>query len=119
MVLEEHPEIKFETSIRETGVIPILQVEGEIDLSTSEDFKRAVYDMIEGGKKNIVIDLSGVGFMDSTGLGVLVGALKKTRMLGGTVRLICNNDTILKTFTLTGLDKVFLIYNNLRECLAE
>jgi anti-sigma B factor antagonist len=117
--LEEHGEVKLEASVMEMGAMPILQLTGEIDLSTSDEFKQVVYKMIESGKKNIVVDLTGVKFMDSTGLGVLVGALKKARMQSGSIRLICSNETILKTFTLTGLDKVFLIYNNLRECLGD
>jgi anti-sigma B factor antagonist len=117
--LEEHGEVKLEACVMEMGAMPILQLTGEIDLSTSDEFKQVAYKMIESGKKNIVVDLTGVKFMDSTGLGVLVGALKKARMQGGSIRLICSNETILKTFALTGLDKVFLIYNNLRECLGD
>ena len=117
--MEEYTKVTLEIRIRKAGVVPILELEGEVDLSTSPRLKQAVYNLIEAGNKNIVLDLSGVKFMDSTGLGTLVGALKKTSMQSGTVKLICPSKNILKTFTLTGLDKVFLIYDNLRECLGE
>jgi anti-sigma B factor antagonist len=117
--LDEYPEITLEIIIREAGSVPILELAGEIDLSTSPKLKQAVYEIIESGNKNIVLDLSRVKFMDSTGLGTLVAALKKTSMQGGTVKLICSNKALLKTFNLTGLDKVFLIYDNLWECLGE
>ena len=57
------------------------------------------------------------GTQDSTGLGVLVAALKKTSYEGGSIKLICNKRNILKVFTITGLDKVFSIYDNLQRCL--
>jgi anti-sigma B factor antagonist len=118
--LEERTRIDFATRIiKGAQGIPIVEVEGEVDLSTSPELKQVIYDIIESGRNTIVLDLSNVLFMDSTGLGILVAALKKARMQGGTVKLICSNPMILKTFRITGLDKVFLIYDNLRECLGD
>ncbi|RJP27255.1 MAG: anti-sigma factor antagonist [Actinobacteria bacterium] len=105
------------THVREVGGIPVVELEGEIDLSTSPVFKETVYGVIESGKIDVIIDLNALEFMDSTGLGVLVAALKKTSMEGGSIRLICNKRNILKVFTVTGLDKVFSIYDNLQRCL--
>ncbi len=103
--------------VREMGGIPVVELEGEIDLSTSPVFKETVYGVIESGNKDVIIDLNELEFMDSTGLGVLVAALKKTSYQGGSIRLICNKRNILKVFTITGLDKVFSIYDNLQRCL--
>ena len=105
--------------VKDEGGAPVVVLEGEIDLSTSPVFKETVYRVIESGKKDVVIDLNGLEFMDSTGLGVLVAALKKTSMEGGSIRLICNKRSILKVFTITGLDKVFSIYDNLQRCLDD
>jgi anti-sigma B factor antagonist len=105
--------------VKDEGGAPVVVLEGEIDLSTSPVFKETVYRVIESGKKDVVIDLNGLEFMDSTGLGVLVAALKKTSMEGGSIRLICNKRNILKVFTITGLDKVFSIYDNLQRCLDD
>ncbi len=105
--------------VKDEGGVPVVVLEGEIDLSTSPVFKETVYRVIESGKKDVVIDLNGLEFMDSTGLGVLVAALKKTSMEGGSIRLICNKRNILKVFTITGLDKVFSIYDNLQRCLDD
>ncbi|NPV59054.1 MAG: STAS domain-containing protein [Actinobacteria bacterium] len=107
------------TEVKDLDGVSVITLEGEIDLSTSAEFKEAVYETIESGKKDIIIDLNGLEFMDSTGLGVVVAALKKTRMEGGTIRLICNKRNILKVFTVTGLDKVFSIYDNLQRCLDD
>jgi anti-sigma B factor antagonist len=105
--------------VKEVGGVPVVELEGEIDLSTSPVFKETVYQVIESGHKDVVIDLNGLEFMDSTGLGVLVAALKKTSMVGGSIKLICNKRNILKVFTITGLDKVFSIYDNLQRCLQD
>jgi anti-sigma B factor antagonist len=107
----------FETQVKEADGFPVIELTGEIDLSTSPVFKQRIYEIIESGKRDVIVDMNGLDFMDSTGLGVLVAALKKTRMEGGSIRLICNRNNILKVFTITGLDKVFAIYDNLSELL--
>lgn len=117
--MDEFSEVALQAHIKEAGGIPIIELEGEIDLSTSPILKETIYKILDSGHKNIILDLAGVRFMDSTGLGVLVAALKKASTQDGSVKLICANASIMKTFTLTGLDKVFLIYDNLRECLGE
>lgn len=103
--------------VKEAGGLPVIKLVGEIDLSTSPQFKEKIYEIIESGKRDVIVDLNGLDFMDSTGLGVLVAALKKTRMEGGSIRLICKKNNIMKVFTITGLDKVFSIYDNLSELL--
>ncbi len=115
--MKEEGDIFFRTQVREVEGIPVIELEGEVDLSTSPAFKEEVYKVIESGKRDVVIDLDGLDFMDSTGLGVLVAVLKKTSVEGGSVRLVCSKRNILKVFGITGLDKVFPIYDNLQRCL--
>ena len=59
-----------------------------------------------------------VEFLDSTGLGVLVGALKKVRADGGTLDIVCTQERILKIFDITGLDKVFGLHNSVAQAIA-
>jgi anti-sigma B factor antagonist len=59
----------------------------------------------------VVVDLGQVEFLDSTGLGVLVGTLKRLRTVGGTFALVCSRDSVLKIFRITGLDLVFDLYD--------
>lgn len=117
--MEEREGAVLHTRVKEAGGIPVVELEGEIDLSTSPLFKERVYEVIDAGGKEIVIDLNGLSFMDSTGLGVLVAVLKKTKSEGGRVRLVCGRENIRKVFILTGLDKVFSIYDNLQRCLED
>lgn len=109
----------FQTRVKEERGIPVVELEGEVDLSTSPQFKETVYRLIDSGRRDIVLDLDGLDFMDSTGLGVLVAVLKRTSMEGGRIRLVCSKRSIMKVFNITGLDKVFAIYDNLQRCLDD
>ncbi len=117
--MSEIERISLHAEVKEIGGVPVVELEGEIDLSTAAVFKETVYEVIESGKTDVVIDLNGLDFMDSTGLGVLVAALKKTSTEGGSIRLICGKRNIIKVFSITGLDKVFSIYDNLQRCLDD
>jgi anti-sigma B factor antagonist len=114
----EESRVELHTEVREEDGIRILVVRGEVDLSTSERLKEAVYSCLEGGTGNLVVDLNGLEFMDTTGLGALVAGLKRARQGGGDMALVCNRGHLLKIFSLTGLDKVFSIYDNLHRCLS-
>ncbi len=115
--LSEPEDVFFRSQVKEVAGVPVIELEGEIDLSTSPLFKEEVYRVIDSGRRDVVIDLDGLDFMDSTGLGVLVAVLKKTSDEGGSVRLVCSKRSIRKVFSITGLDKVFAIYDNLQRCL--
>jgi anti-anti-sigma factor len=92
------------------GGHPILKVSGEIDVYTSEILRDTVLDWIERGRHRFAIDLTGVDFLDSTGLGVLVGGLKRCYRQGGWLALIIvDNEHVHKHFRITGLTKVFPI----------
>ncbi len=88
----------------------VLEVSGEVDVYTSSVLKEHLLAAIDDGCTDLVVDLERVGFIDSSGLGVLVGALRRVREKGGSVRLVCTRDNILKTLQITGLDKVFATF---------
>lgn len=95
--------------------VRVLSFSGEVDLHTAPVMKETIYKTLEEGVKDIILDLGGISFMDSSGLGVLVGTLKRVRSAGGSVCLICFRDSVLKVLRLTGLDQVFTIYSSLEE----
>ena len=88
----------------------VIELGGEVDLYTAPEFKERMVELIESGKKQIVVDLSKATFIDSTTLGVLVGGLKRLRPEGRTLALVCSDPNITKIFEITGLDKVFPIH---------
>ncbi len=93
-----------------TDGICVLTLDGEVDVYTAPRLKEALVEQIESGCTNVLVDLESVGFIDSSGLGVLVGGLRRAKEKGGSIRLVCTRDNILKIFRITGLDKVFPIF---------
>jgi len=92
-----------------------ITLRGEVDVYTAPKLKERLVESIEGGCANIVVDLDGVSFIDSSGLGVLVSALRRARERDGSVRIVCKRDNILKIFRITGLDKVFPVFSDIAE----
>lgn len=99
--------------ISESGPWTILHVHGEIDMSTAPAVRREVVDLVGEGVRWLVLDLSDVGFVDSTGLGVLVGALKRVRAAGGDMTLVCGRESLLELFRMTRLTAVFEMFDDL------
>ena len=96
----------------------LVTIAGELDIYTSPNLGEAISELIREGSSNLVIDLTSVEFLDSTGLGVLVGALKKIKACDGSLRLVCNEDRLLKIFRLTALISVFDIYDTVEAAFA-
>ena len=103
---------------RTDGPFQIIEVGGEIDVYTAPRLREAIVTAIEAGHTRLVIDVERVEFLDSTGLGVLVGALKKVRADGGTLDIVCTQERILKIFDITGLDKVFGLHQSVARAIA-
>ena len=104
---------------RTSGERTVVDVTGEIDVYTAPALREELGALIDSEHTDLIVDLTKVGFMDSTGLGVLVGALKKVRTIGGDLRLVINEEKILKVFRITALTQVFTIYPTIDEALAE
>lgn len=103
---------------REAEGRTIVAVGGEIDVYTAPKLRDTITDLVAAGSYQLVIDMTAVEFLDSTGLGVLVGGLKKVRANNGSLELICNSDRLLKIFKITGLAKVFVIHASPEAALA-
>ena len=95
----------------------IVEVQGEIDVYTSSWVKEAINEAIEKGHYFVIINLEKVRYIDSTGLGVLIGALKRAKEHKGGISLICTNPQIKKIFSITGLAKIFIIYKTEEEAI--
>ena len=95
---------------RHEGGHTIIEVGGEIDVYTAPKLRDKITELVGDGVYHLIIDMEGVEFLDSTGLGVLVGGLKKVRAHNGSLQLICTQERLLKIFRITGLAKVFVIH---------
>ena len=100
------------------GDVVVVKVAGEIDVYTAASLREKLADLIDADHTDVVVDLTGVTFMDSTGLGVLVGALKKVRGYGGRLQLVIDQEKVIKVFRITALTQVFTIHETLEAALA-
>jgi anti-sigma B factor antagonist len=91
---------------------------GRLDVHAAADIRLELADAVDRGHGELVIDLNDLEAVDATGLGVLVGGLKKVRAHDGSLQLICNQDRLLKIFRITGLAKVFTIHASADAALA-
>ena len=102
---------------RTEGDKTVVSVGGEIDVYTAPKLREQIVQLVEDGQYHLVIDMEDVEFLDSTGLGVLVGGLKRVRAHDGSLRLVCTQERILKIFRITGLTKVFPIHSTVTEAV--
>jgi anti-sigma B factor antagonist len=87
----------------------VVAVAGEIDLFTAPELKAALGEALESGRIRIVVDLTETTFLDSTALGVLIGAVKRLRSRDGVLTIVNTDANTAKTFEITGLDQIFTI----------
>ncbi|MCA1834714.1 MAG: STAS domain-containing protein [Actinomycetota bacterium] len=104
---------------RPEGAWTVIDVKGEVDVYTAPKLREKVVDLVGQGSHQLIVNLEGVEFLDSTGLGVLVGGLKRVKSHDGTLALVCTKPKILKVFSITGLSKVFPIYDTVQEAVAQ
>ena len=104
--------------VRKVGDHSVVDVKGEIDVYTAPKLREKLIELVSEGSHHVVVNLEGVDFLDSTGLGVLVGGLKRLRSHDGDLTLVCTQPRILKVFEITGLTKVFAIHESVDDAVA-
>jgi anti-sigma B factor antagonist len=110
--------IRLETSTRPVGEMQVLDVSGEIDVYTAPQFKEAVNQLINAGQTDLIINMDGVTYMDSSGFGTLLSATKRLRPEGGSVNLIACNSAIDRMLRITRLNTVFGTFATVDEAVA-
>jgi anti-sigma B factor antagonist len=93
----------------------VVSVSGELDLSTVEPLEQELAAVMEQGGRRVIVDLTGVTFIDSVSLGALVFNAKRLRTNGGTCVIVADDPRILRIFEITGLGRVFGIERSLAE----
>jgi anti-sigma B factor antagonist len=99
--------------------VAVVSVRGEIDIATAPTLRHPLITLVENGRHHLVLDLSGVGFMDSSGLGVLIRVLPHVQSRGGTMRLAQLQPNVLRILRIAGLTQVFPVYDTPAEALAD
>ena len=96
----------------------VLTVAGELDVVGAPELRQHVIQVVRDGHHRLVLDLTGVAFVDSFGLGVLVGALKRVRLLDGDLRLVISEPRVRRVLEVCDLDRVFAIHTDLDSAVA-
>ncbi|HET6876057.1 MAG TPA: STAS domain-containing protein [Jatrophihabitans sp.] len=110
--------VELSVSRQSVGGYPVVAVSGEVDVYSAPALKDSLTELMQSGVSTVVVDLTDVAFLDSTGLGALVEARSATTEAGGSLPLVCSQERILKLFTITGLDGVFSIHPTVDEAVA-
>jgi anti-sigma B factor antagonist len=110
---------RVELSVSQHGedAVPVVGVSGEVDVYAAPELRERLTEMLQDGR-SVVVDLTEVGFLDSTGLGALVAARTSAAEHGASLPLVCTHQRILKLFTITGLDGVFKIHDTVDAAVA-
>jgi anti-sigma B factor antagonist len=103
---------------RPTAATAILAVHGEADLHSAPELKERLRAAVDGDARTIVVDLTQTDFVDSTSLGVLLGATKRLRERNGEIRLVVPGPELRRIFEITLLDRVFQLHDTREQALA-
>jgi anti-sigma B factor antagonist len=98
--------------------IAIVAVNGYLDFDAAPILKNRLVDCIEAGSSHLVVDLAETGFIDSTAIGVLVGALKRVQESGGSLVVVCTNDNVQSIFELVGLDEIISLHRSRNDAIS-
>jgi anti-sigma B factor antagonist len=108
-------ELNIALKTENDGETLVFVLSGSLDLATAPTVRAALLDAIEKAHHNLIVDLSQLEFLDSTGLGVLIGAHRRTSERNGTFRLVISNGPISRLLNITGLIAVFSVYHSLED----
>jgi anti-sigma B factor antagonist len=109
----------MELTTRDDGAVTIVTVTGDLTIGEAETtFKKTVTRLLEEGRVNLLVDLAGVGFLDSSGLGALVRALTQSQKEGGQTKLLHAGTQIRKLLQMTKLDSVFEIHDDMEAAVS-
>jgi anti-sigma B factor antagonist len=110
-------EMDLEIKVRSCSGASIIDLVGEVDAYTSGRFREIMMGVIEEGARHLVVSMTDVQYIDSSGLGALVGGLKRIREKDGRISIVCDKPQVRKVFEITGLERVFPMYDNEKDAV--
>jgi anti-sigma B factor antagonist len=112
--------LSLEVQTKQTeGGVTVVVPSGRLDVAGAPALKAAIGDVVKNGPTRLVIDMEGVSFVDSTGLGSVIAALKMLRGSKGDLRLAAPNQQVRVVLELTTLDRVFAYYATVEDALTD
>ena len=113
-----HEELHIDLTTAKDGHTLVFVLSGSFDIATAPSVRAALTDASDG-KQDVVLDLTRLEFLDSTGLGALIGAHRRATENGGSVRIVVGDGPILRLLNITGLIRVLAVYHGLEDALAD
>ena len=110
--------MELRTEVSKVAGWTVVSIYGELDVATAPALREKLIALVGDGTTQMVLDLEGVDFLDSTGLGTIISALKRVRTHGGDMRLVCTQPRIRRLFEITGLDKAVPLLASLDDAVA-
>jgi anti-sigma B factor antagonist len=110
-----HDELGIDLKTEDGGGTLVFKLRGSLDLATAPTVRAALTDATEKGSHHLIVDLTQLEFLDSTGLGVLIGAHRRAVERGGSFRLIVSDGPIARLLNITGLISVFAVYQSVAD----
>lgn len=114
-----HDELSIDLKTEDAGDTLVFRLRGSLDLATAPTVRAALNDATDNDSHHIIVDLTQLEFLDSTGLGVLIGAHRRTAEHGGSLRLVVHEGSISRLLHITGLIGVFAVYHSLEDARAD
>ena len=108
----------MDIEVSQTGGVTLVVPKGDLDMGTADQMKRMLTDLIEKGQSKLVMDLTGVAYVDSSGLGAMVAAMKQARAAGGNLKLCGLQEDVRSIFEMTRLIKVMAVHSDRQEAVA-
>jgi anti-sigma B factor antagonist len=99
--------------------VQVFELTGSLDIATSPTVRASLTEASQRGSHRLIVDLTRVDFLDSTGLGALIGGQRRAKEFGGEVRLVAQEGQILRLLRITGLLKVFAVYPTLEDAAGD
>lgn len=114
-----HDELSIDLKTENGGETLVFKLRGSLDLATAPTVRAALAEATEKGGHHLIVDLTALEFLDSTGLGVLIGAHRRAAEHGGSFRLVVSEGPISRLLNITGLIAVFAVYHSLENARDE
>jgi anti-sigma B factor antagonist len=108
----------MDIDVTQADGVTVVAPRGDLDMATVDEVRRTLASLIDRGQSRLLVDLGGVGYIDSSGMGALVAAMKQARAAGGDVRLCALQDDVRSIFELTRLSRAMSIHPTRQEAIA-
>jgi anti-sigma B factor antagonist len=108
----------IDIEVKEIGTVTVVAPRGDVDMAVAEDVRRRLADIVDRGRARLVLDLGAVVYIDSSGLGALVAAMKRARAAGGDIKVCALENDVRALFEITRLDTVLAVHATRQDAVA-